>query len=79
MSEKRQEFVTYVAGETVYKGDDLESAIRAWDRSTYKLEGKPPAGGISVQLWSDGVMVRDGWILHVHENGQVYLNPQLDA
>jgi hypothetical protein len=74
----RHEFTTYVDGEVAYKGDDLESAIRSWDGSPDLLGDKRlPAGGVSVQSWSGDIMVRDGWILHIHEDGQVYLNPNL--
>lgn len=72
----RTEFVTRADGEELYRGDDVEEAIRAWDADSSKTPGK--SGGVSVQSWGPyGTMVRDGWILHVFENGQVYLNPRL--
>lgn len=73
------EFTTYVAGDVTYKGPSLEEAIRTWDATTYHAPA--PAGGISVQTWdyAGGTMIRDGWILHVREDGSVYLNPRLQT
>lgn len=72
------EYITYVDGEEVYKGDNLEDAIRAWDGNPKVFQGGVTPGGISIQQWiEDDLMVRDGWILHVYDNGQVYLNPNL--
>lgn len=67
---------TWVRGNLVYQGESLETAIRCWDAETYNL-ARSVAGGISVQQFLDDLMMRDGWILHVHEDGTVYLNPQL--
>lgn len=71
----RTEYVTYTDGTDVYRGANLSEAIRAWDAATYQVA--PNSGGISVQSWQGEVMVRDGWILHLHDNGVVYLNPNL--
>lgn len=49
----------------------LEDAIRYWD-SLGATEG-----GIAVQSWRDGLMVRDGYILSV-SGGIAYLNPNLE-
>lgn len=50
----------------------LSDAIAAWDRVTATTTGV--IGGIQVQSFRSGLMVRDGWILHVRE-GSTYLNP----
>lgn len=68
------EYVTTADGVELYRGDSLESAIRAWDGGTYTGRA---SGGITVQSWHGGVMVRDGNVLHVQDNGVVYLNPNL--
>jgi hypothetical protein len=73
----KTEYVTWVNGTDLYTGPNLEDAIRAWDR--HLVIGGKDAGGISVQSWSDGVMVRDGWILHIYDNGQVYLSPTITS
>lgn len=66
---------TYAAGEKVYEGSDLETAIRAWDHATHASARSIP-GGISIQVRdSKGVMVRDGWLLHVNDSGTCYVNP----
>lgn len=75
--EDRTEYVTWVTGIEQYRGPDLPSAIRAWDSNPSVLAGGRTPGGISVQTWQGGYMVRDGWILHVYDNGQVFLNPNL--
>jgi len=60
------------SGATLYRGDSLEEAARAWAAQTYN---DPNAtGGITIQQWRGELMVRDGWVLHVH-NGVTYLNP----
>lgn len=74
--ETRKVFTTYVNGKMVYSGDSQERAIRIWDAATYSL-GKSIPGGISVQEFSGDLMVRDGWILHIHNDGTVYLNPSI--
>lgn len=71
--------ITYTVqiDETTTEYTNLEDAIRAWDGGTY-LTAAP--GGIRVREWDvDGYMVRDGWLLHVRNNGVVYLNPSLAA
>lgn len=72
----RNVFRTYVQGKSFYTGDSLETAIRVWDSETYNL-GKSVAGGVTVQQFSGDVMVRDGWVMHVMEDGTVFLNPSL--
>jgi hypothetical protein len=67
---------TYVNGELFYEGKSLEDAVRTWDRETYRL-GKSVPGGIAVASYLDDLQMRDGWILHVMDNGVVYLNPQM--
>lgn len=58
---------------------DLQAAIRCWDATTFATDAPVP-GGISVREWdAAGNMTRDGWILHVRENGVVYLNPAVAA
>ena len=71
------EYTTFVKGETVYKGESLEDATRAWDGNPEVFGGGIVPGGITVQQWRNGLMVRDGWILHVYDNGQVFLNPNI--
>lgn len=70
---------TYLNGELLYSGDDLGMAIREWDRSSFSVEER--VGGVAVATYvnePDGLLqVRDGWILHVLENGHVFLNPNL--
>lgn len=68
------EYVTWVNSSSTYRGPDLERAIRSWNLHTHIM---CPPGGVSVQVWDDDVMVRDGWILHVHDDGIVYLTPYL--
>lgn len=75
--EDRTEYVTWVTGIEQYRGSDLEDAIRAWDGNPSVFAGGITPGGISVQVWQGGYMVRDGWILHVYDNGQVFLNPNI--
>lgn len=81
----RTEFVTTVNDTEVYRGDDLEKAIRAWDGATFNADALP-IGGITVQQWDGDLMVRDGNILHVVDEGngspvhfapRIYLNPGL--
>jgi len=70
-------FTTYADGDSLYKGTSLEDAIRTWDALTFSI-GRPVAGGISVQSFDRaGIMVRDGWMLHVREDGTVYLHPRI--
>lgn len=73
-------FRTYVGGALQYTGGSLEDAIRAWDAATYSA-GRSVPGGVSVATYSDesygALQLRDGWILHVLENGVTYLNPGL--
>lgn len=52
----------------------LTDAIAAWDRVTATTAGV--IGGIQVQTFARGLMVRDGWLLHVRE-GSVYLSPRI--
>lgn len=75
-------FRTYVEGRLVYSGPSLEDAARTWDRETHN-PSRPMPGGVAVATY-EGVgyepgllQVRDGWILHVMEDGTVYLNPNI--
>lgn len=52
---------------------EYESAARHWDRSFFNVPA--PVGGIMVQEYRDDVMVRDGWVVKVSEDGSVYINP----
>lgn len=72
----RTVYRTYVEGRLLYTGDSLEKAITAWDRETYTM-GRVTAGGVSVATYDDLLQVRDGWILHVREDGTVYLHPRV--
>lgn len=66
-------FQVYVDGShTEYA--TFEVAARAWNVSTFD---RPVPGGISVQQFEAGLMVRDGWLVHVHNDGTVYVNPWL--
>ena len=73
---------TYVDGALKYSGPDLGEAARAWDASTYNL-GKSVPGGVAVATYQGvsyepGLLqLRDGWILHVHDDGTVFLNPSV--
>lgn len=73
---------TYVEGALHYSGPDLTEAARAWDAATFSL-GRTVPGGIAVASY-EGVtyepgllQLRDGWILHVHEDGTVFINPSI--
>jgi len=77
MSEGESTFYTVVTPSGVqWRGSVLSDAIKMWDSLTYRMEGIT-SGGIMVETHSGGLMVRDGWILHVHENGVVYLSTRL--
>ena len=68
-------FKTVVNAVYVYEGESQEQAIRAWDaESVHRTELH---GGVMVQEFAGELMVRDGWILHVSEDGHVYLNPRV--
>jgi hypothetical protein len=69
-------YTTVVRGTSVYSGDSLTDAARAWDANTYNLGGTVP-GGIEVRTYRGEYMVRNGWILHVHDDGVVYLSPHI--
>jgi hypothetical protein len=63
-----------VDGVLVGSFDNVEDAAREWDRQTYLTGG---IGGITVQTWDGGgLMVRDGWLLHVTAT-KTYLNPRI--
>lgn len=68
-------FKTVVNAVYVYEGDSQELAIRAWDQES--VHRADLHGGVMVQEFSGETMVRDGWILHVNEDGHVYLNPRV--
>jgi endonuclease YncB( thermonuclease family) len=71
-----QVFKTIVNAVYVYEGESQELAIRAWDSES--VHRADLHGGVMVQEFDAGeVMVRDGWILHVNEDGHVYLNPRV--
>lgn len=73
----RTEYTTYVDGNPVYHGASLSDAARAWDKATVAA-GQSVPGGVSVQSWNrHNMMVRDGWIMHVHNDGTVYLSPSI--
>lgn len=68
-------YTVTIEGVTVGTHTDLHDAIRDWNSRTF--HGVAPVGGIAVVEHSDGIMVRDGNILRVTNNGRVYLNPNL--
>jgi hypothetical protein len=73
----RYQINTVIQGEST-SFDNLEEAVRFWDRTT--LGSAPPAGdGLQVQEFRrdpDGeVMTRDGWLVHVETTGAIYINP----
>lgn len=76
----RTVYRTYVEGRLLYTGDSLEKAIAVWDRATYSA-GRSVAGGVAVaayKSYAHGLLqTRDGWILHVREDGTVYLHPRV--
>jgi hypothetical protein len=53
--------------------DSFEAAARFWDSQTWCQPA--PVGGIGVQEFQHGVMVRDGWVVKVDSDGSVYINP----
>lgn len=67
-------YKTVVNANYLYEGPDREAAIRAWDAES--VSRADLTGGIMVQGFSGEIMVRDGWLLHVSEDGHVYLNPR---
>ena len=81
----RTVYRTYTDGALKYTGPDLEEAIRTWDREA----PAGTAGGVAVAVYevegsdeslpydSGLLQLRDGWILHVLEDGTVYLHPRL--
>ena len=79
---KTTTYRTYVESKLHYTGDNLESALRAWNKATFNL-GRSVAGGVSVATYEDHpgtsglLQTRDGWILHVREDGTCYINPNL--
>ena len=81
----RHEFrvLVTVDGETRFEQtfETLEPAVRAWDQATYSLRPMDGVvrvqGGVQVQTFNEeGLMVRDGWILHLFD-GVPYLNPNI--
>lgn len=61
----------------VYEGASLEDAIRSWDHATYD-KARVVVGGIEMKgTTPSGLIVRDAWLLHVNEDGVVYLSPHL--
>lgn len=69
-------YKTVVNANYVYEGDSQELAIRAWDAES--VHRADLAGGVMVQSFDvNGNMTRDGWLLHVSEDGHVYLNPRI--
>ncbi len=57
---------------------ELETALSEWDGIQHHAGPARPGDGIEVQAWDeDGMMVRDGWVVHVLENGSFYVNPQI--
>lgn len=71
----RTEFEVILPNRQTEAFDNLAAAIRYWDSATYLV---PVAGEITVREFDvNGICRRDGNILHVQENGVVYLNPNL--
>jgi hypothetical protein len=67
---------TVEAHDENYEFGNFEDAARRWDQMTYR---NPSDGGIGIAQWNaDGLMVRDGWLLHVHD-GIVYVSPTLEV
>lgn len=58
----------------VTEHDTFESAADHWDSATYA--GPAVVGGIGIQESRNGVMFRDGWLVHVKEDGVVYIHPR---
>lgn len=79
MSDVTTVYRTYADGRLLYTGPDLSVAISEWNRNTYR---KRAVGGVVVgEYVEEGyglLQVRDEWILHVRENGDVFLGSQLD-
>lgn len=69
-------YKTIINAVYVYEGESLEDATRAWDAESFKRTDLH--GGIMVLSFTeDGTMIRDGWILHVDEEGHIFLNPSI--
>lgn len=66
--------ITATLPTAVVEYDNLRPAIEAWDRVTSAESGV--TGGIGVQTRRNGLVVRDGWLLHVRE-GSTYLSPRI--
>lgn len=70
-------YTTVVNGKMIRETNRAQLAFAAWTQESHALAyaGVRPTGGVQVQsLNSEGVMVRDGWLMHVAENGHVYIN-----
>ena len=70
----------YVEGKSFGPYDNWLQAAERWDQETFNL-GRSAAGGITIQEFqpnNDGgrTMVRDGWLLQVHEDGTTYVHPR---
>jgi len=74
MKKDGKEFSVVIDGEHKGTFDTFEDAASTWDRLTYHGPFRP--GYIGVQEWQNGYMVRDGYLIHVHTNGSVYVNPR---
>ena len=72
-----QEFTVRIVGFPHAIFDNAEHAFRLWDSISFR---GPIVGSISVKEWdATGNCVRDGNLLHVSENGAVYISPTLKA
>lgn len=71
----RTVLTTYVDGKPHYQGDDFAAAAGEWDAVTSTM-GRAVPGGISIQSFNaEGIMLRDGWLIHVHNDGTTYVSP----
>lgn len=74
---KRTVYYVHIGNAPAVTFDNFEEAARYWDRCTYRLT-TPIFGGIDCQQFNDdNVMTRDAWLIHVHTNGTVYVNPNM--
>lgn len=74
----RTVYRTYVNGTLNYEGDDLKVAIKTWDGLTFNA-GRAVPGGVAIAVYDGDIQVRDGWIMHTHEDGTTFLSPSISS
>lgn len=82
MSNNLPEYIVTIGETAPTVFDNLEAAIRHWDRESHKASTSVPAapitsGGIEVREFNaKGDCTRSGWILHLFD-GHTYLLPTI--